>query len=40
MALGRLVVEMLLKMGSFESDMGRASKTAQKRMREIERSAK
>lgn len=40
MALGRLVVDLLLKTGSFESDMGRASKTASKRMKEIEKSAK
>ena len=40
MALGTLVVDLLLKTGSFESDMGRASKTASKRMKEIEKSAK
>lgn len=38
-SLGRLVVDLLLKTGSFESDMGRASKTAKKRMKEIEQSA-
>ena len=40
MALGTLVVDLLLKTGSFESDMGRASKTTTKRMKEIEKSAK
>lgn len=40
MALSTLVVDLILKAGGFESDMGRASKTAQKRFKEIERSAK
>lgn len=40
MALSTLVVDLILKAGGFESDMGRASKTAQKRMREIEKAAK
>ena len=39
MALGRLVVDLLLKTGSFSSDLGRASKEPKKRMKEIEASA-
>ena len=39
MSLGRLVVDLLLKTGSFESDLGRASKATKKRMKEIESSA-
>jgi hypothetical protein len=39
MALATLTVDLLLKAGAFESDMGRASKTAQKRMKEIESAA-
>lgn len=35
-SLGRLVVDLLLKTGSFESDLGRASKATKKRMKEIE----
>lgn len=38
--LGTLVVDLILKAGGFESDMGRASKTTQKRMKEIEKSVK
>ena len=38
-SLGRLVVDLLLKTGSFESDLGRASKATKKRMGEIEKSA-
>lgn len=40
MALATLVVDLILKAGGFESDMGRASKTAKKRLREIETAAK
>ena len=38
-ALGRLVVDLLLRANSFESDLGRAAKTTKKRMKEIERHA-
>ena len=38
-ALGRLVVDLLLKSGSFESSMERAAKSSKKRMKEIEQSA-
>lgn len=38
-SLGRLVVDLLLKSGSFSSDLGRASKETKKRMREIEKAA-
>ena len=37
-SLGRLVVDLLLSAGSFESSMDRAAKTSKKRMKEIERS--
>lgn len=40
MALSTLVVDLILKAAGFESDMARASKTAQKRMKEIEKEAK
>jgi lambda family phage tail tape measure protein len=39
MALATLTVDLILKAGGFESDLGRASKTAQKRMKEIESAA-
>lgn len=39
MALGSIIVELLAKTGSFETDLGRAAKTTQKRMKEIETSA-
>ncbi len=38
-ALGRLVVDLLLKSAGFESSLDRASKATKKRMKEIERSA-
>lgn len=40
MALATLTVDLILKAGGFESDMNRASKSAQKRMKEIEQSAR
>ena len=38
-ALGRLVVDLLLRAASFESSLDRASKATKKRMKEIERHA-
>lgn len=40
MALSTLTVDLILKAGGFESDMGRAARTAQKRGKEIEDAAK
>lgn len=37
--LGRLVVDLLLKTGSFESDLGRASKATKRQMKDIENAA-
>lgn len=37
---GSIVVDLLMKTGSFETDAQRASKTAEKRFKEIEKQAK
>ena len=37
-SLGQLTIDMLLKMGAFETDMGRAARVAEKNAKQIQRS--